>query len=537
MSDAPPVSSSAAHLRAELKKRVRVTPRADGVGAAKQARGQAIEDDELLLTNPISGSTQAGNASTRNPKRAIPASRRGFRQRHGLHAALAGLVLFVLTGGLYLGSLGLGNRLSGADDSQAAQADYRALQLLEHAALVERPAFWQERAVSIGRGETVFGALLRLGADRDRASQAVAALTRLNLGANFRQNQRLTAYFDADERNRPTLAALTARTAPDESILLERSVNNDFLPRILKMDLRPDLRFSDGRIEGSLYASVRKAGASDREVDAFLDVFKYDVDFERDIQAGDRFQILFERLVDDRFETIKTGDLLFLALDTGSVDKKFYRFTTQDDGKTDFYDENGRSARKFLIRSPVNATRVSSGFGYRRHPILGYTKLHKGIDFAAPSGTPVVAAGDGIVVKAGFFGGYGRYVRIRHPTGLETAYAHLSSFARNIRPGARISQGQRIGAVGSSGNSTGPHLHYEILVKGKAVNPSAIKAQTGRQLSGELLDAFYAEKDRIEGLIAVRARASETSLAGSTPAPPAGQATPLALPFGANALP
>lgn len=535
MSDAPPLSPKGAHLRAELKKRMRLS--ADARDAAPIM--QAGADDELLLTRPISRSADSGMTSPHSQNaEGIVRSRRNFRHRHGLHAALAGLVLFVLAGGLYLGSLGLGDRVAGAADSQAAQADYRALQLLEHAALLERPAFWQERAISIGRGETVFGALLRLGADRDRANQAVAALTRLNLGANFRQNQRLTAYFDADERNRPVLAALTARTAPDESILLERGVNNDFLPRILKMDLRSDLRFSDGRIEGSLYASVRKAGASDREVDAFLDVFKYDVDFERDIQAGDRFQILFERLVDDRFETIKTGDLLFLALDTGSVDKKFYRFTTQDDGKTDFYDENGRSARKFLIRSPVNATRVSSGFGYRRHPILGYTKLHKGIDFAAPSGTPVVAAGDGIVVKAGFFGGYGRYVRIRHPTtGLETAYAHLSSFARNIRPGVRVSQGQRIGAVGSSGNSTGPHLHYEILVKGKAVNPSAIKAQTGRQLSGELLGAFYAEKDRIEGLINARARANETSLTGGAQALQPGPAPPLALPFGAEASP
>lgn len=213
---------------------------------------------------------------------------------------------------------------------------------------------------------------------------------------------------------------------------------------------------------------------------------------------------------------------MFLALDAGKINKKFYRFTTPDDGKSDFYDEKGQSARKFLIRTPVNAARISSGFGYRRHPVLGYTKLHKGVDFAAPTGAPIVAAAAGVIVKASWFGSYGRYVRIRHSNGFETAYAHMSGFAKGVRAGAKVTQGQRIGYVGTTGRSTGPHLHYEVLVRGAAVNPNSLKPQTGRQLSGATLAAFEGEKNRIDALMRTPQAPipAFSSPAFSSPAPP-----------------
>ncbi len=377
--------------------------------------------------------------------------------------------------------------------------DYRNVQLLEHAAFADRPASWEQVEMRLGSGETVIAALSRSGVNRTEAANLLLALTRATTKPVFRAGQKFRIFFTGENENRQ-IAALTTRIAPESTILLERSANGDYSSRILTLDLTRSMAFVESEIEGSLYQSARIAGASDREVDLFIDVFKYDVDFQRDIQAGDRFSIFFEKFADERGRLVKSGDAMYLALKTGKISKEFYRFTTPDDGKSDFYDAKGQSARKFLIRTPVNAARVSSGFGYRRHPVLGYTRLHKGVDFAAPTGTPIVAAAGGVVVKASWFGSYGRYVRIRHSKGFETAYAHMSGFAKNIRNGAKVSQGQRIGYVGTTGRSTGPHLHYEVLIKGAAINPNSLRPQTGRQLSGTMLAAFAAEKDRIDAL-------------------------------------
>jgi murein DD-endopeptidase MepM/ murein hydrolase activator NlpD len=260
------------------------------------------------------------------------------------------------------------------------------------------------------------------------------------------------------------------------------------------------------QVETSLYASALKLGATSREIEALADAFSYDVDFQRDVRAGDHFELVFERYYDDEGNTVRTGDLLFVALESRRGPRAFYAFLAPGDSRVDWYDADGKSARRFLMRTPINGARLSSGFGMRRHPILGYSRMHRGTDFAAPTGTPILAAGEGVVVRAGPNGSYGNYVRIRHGDGYETSYAHMSRFARGLRAGTRVRQGQIIGYVGSTGRSTGPHLHYEVMRRGAQVNPMTLRVANGRNLEGRALELFQIERQRIDTLRQARAR-------------------------------
>ncbi len=203
---------------------------------------------------------------------------------------------------------------------------------------------------------------------------------------------------------------------------------------------------------------------------------------------------------DERGDVLKGGDMLYASLDGKALKKAFYRFTPSDDGVVDYFDESGQSARKFLMKTPINGARISSSFGNRVHPILGYTKLHKGTDFAAPTGTPIYAAGNGVIARYGPFSTYGNYALIKHANGYETAYGHMSRYVAGLHAGSHVHQGQVIGYVGMTGGATGPHLHYEVHIKGKPVNAMQLKLPTGRKLTGAQLAAFDAERDRIDVL-------------------------------------
>ena len=227
--------------------------------------------------------------------------------------------------------------------------------------------------------------------------------------------------------------------------------------------------------------------------------FSFDVDFQRELQPGDRFALLYETLHEHDGQLAKPGDLLYAELVLSGKPIGIYRFTPES-GITDYFTADGRSVRKSLLRTPIDGARISSGYGMRRHPILGYSKMHRGVDFAAPTGTPIYAAGHGTVEKAARFGGYGKYVRIRHNGSYKTAYAHLSRYGRGIKAGARVKQGQVIGYVGSTGRSTGPHLHYEVISNGKQVNPRSIKLPAGERLKGADLKAFQEARERIDAL-------------------------------------
>jgi murein DD-endopeptidase MepM/ murein hydrolase activator NlpD len=244
-------------------------------------------------------------------------------------------------------------------------------------------------------------------------------------------------------------------------------------------------------------------------------IYSYDVDFQRKVQPGDSFDVFFAGEDEGTNPTEKT-EVLFASLTVGGETKKYYRFQTPDDATVDFYDETGKSAKKFLVRKPVNNAIMRSGFGGRRHPILGYVKMHTGVDWATPYGTPIFASGNGVVEKVGWEGGYGKYVRLKHNNGYETAYGHMSAYARGLEPGKRVRQGQVIGFVGSTGMSTGAHVHYEILVNGRFVDPIRIKLPRGRSLEGPMLSNFEKERDRLDAMMNTRGSPARVSDATGT---------------------
>jgi hypothetical protein len=250
----------------------------------------------------------------------------------------------------------------------------------------------------------------------------------------------------------------------------------------------PRLVHFEGSIRGSLFEAAMAQGVPVAMLTEMIKAFSYDVDFQRDIQPDDHFELMFERGADKRYNDAK---LVYASMTLSGKEMKLYRFA-DGQGGVDYYNQAGESAKKALLKTPVDGAKISSGFGMRFHPILHYTTQHKGIDFAVMTGTPVMAAGAGTIDYAGTNGSYGVYVRIKHDGTHETAYAHLSRLAKGIRPGAHVAQGQTIAYSGSTGRATGPHLHYEVLVNESQVNPMSVKFQAGRKLAGKELAKFQA---------------------------------------------
>jgi murein DD-endopeptidase MepM/ murein hydrolase activator NlpD len=264
------------------------------------------------------------------------------------------------------------------------------------------------------------------------------------------------------------------------------------------------------RLYQSIYETALRNKVPASIIEDMVKIYSYDVDFQRKVQPGDSFDVFYAGEDEGATVTEKT-EVLFASLTVGGETKKYYRFQTPDDSVVDFYDETGKSAKKFLVRKPVNNAIMRSGFGGRRHPILGFVKMHTGVDWATPYGTPIFASGNGIVEKVGWEGGYGKYVRLRHNNGYETAYGHMSAYAKGMEPGKRVRQGQVIGFVGSTGMSTGAHVHYEILVNGRFVDPMRVKLPRGRSLEGPVLAGFEKERDRLDAQMINRGGAARVS--------------------------
>jgi murein DD-endopeptidase MepM/ murein hydrolase activator NlpD len=269
------------------------------------------------------------------------------------------------------------------------------------------------------------------------------------------------------------------------------------------------------RLYQSIYETAMRNKVPASVIEDMVRIYSYDVDFQRKVQPGDSFDVFFAG--EDEGATItEKNEVLFASLTVGGETKKYYRFQTPDDSVVDYYDESGKSAKKFLVRKPVNNAIMRSGFGARRHPILGYVKMHTGVDWATPYGTPIFASGNGVVETAGWEGGYGKYVKLKHNNGYETAYGHMSAFAKGLEPGKRVRQGQVIGFVGSTGASTGAHVHYEILVNGRFVDPMRVKLPRGRSLDGPLMAGFEKERDRLDAMMSNRGAGARVSDAAST---------------------
>jgi len=254
------------------------------------------------------------------------------------------------------------------------------------------------------------------------------------------------------------------------------------------------------RLYQSIYETAMRYQIPKQAIESLIRIYSYDVDFYYKTQPGDSFDVLYAG-DDENPGADNKNDIMFASLTVGGDSKKFYRFQTPDDGIVDYYDETGKSVKKFLVRKPVATGILRSGFGDRNHPLLGVMKFHTGVDWAAPLGTSIYASGNGVIDKVGWESGYGKYVKIRHANGYETAYGHMTAFARSIVPGARVRQGQVIGYIGSTGLSTGPHLHYEIIVNGHWVDPMRLKLPRGRVLEGPMLASFEQERNRLDRLV------------------------------------
>jgi murein DD-endopeptidase MepM/ murein hydrolase activator NlpD len=340
--------------------------------------------------------------------------------------------------------------------------------------------------LSILPGETFEAAVSRAGVGRDDARAAVETLSKAMDTVNIRAGLAFDAAIarPRGERGPARLVGLSLRTGPASALTLSRTFDGALRLRELDEKVSDDTVAAEGKIDGSLYQSAAKLGATPAVTAQIVKLFSHKLDFERDIQPGDSFKLVFNR-----------------------------RVTESADGHVEYFDDEGKNIKGFLLRTPVDGARITSTFGRRRHPVLGYTRAHQGVDFGAGSGAPILAAGDGVVVEAGRKGGYGNWVRVRHSGGWDTGYAHASRYAKGIRKGVRVRQGQVIAYVGSTGMSTGPHLHYEVWLNGKRVNPIGAKVPQGTVLAGSELAAFKAQKTRIAGLLDGAAKETQLALA------------------------
>lgn len=369
-------------------------------------------------------------------------------------------------------------------------------------AYIPRPAK-ETLSVEIASGDTMLDVLTEQGVSRDQAVNAVDAMRKVYNPGRLKAGQEVELKLHhRDEES--ALLQLSMRVNPLETVKIQQSAGR-FLAEKIEISTRRKLMRSGGAIRGSFYQTAANAGLPPQMIHELITAFSYDVDFQRDIQPGQQMDVLFEHLVDEDGKTVKRGALKYAALDLGNRKIELYHYRDQY-GNMGYFHPNGESVRKSMLKTPVNGARISSGFGMRRHPILGYSKMHKGMDFAAPTGTPVYAAGDGIVQRSSYFGAYGNYLQIKHNGMYASAYGHLSRFAPGIRPGSRVRQGQIVAYVGTTGRSTGPHLHYEILKYGTQVNPNIAKFQAGNLLEGRELAVFKQQVNHLKTQMAALPR-------------------------------
>ena len=315
---------------------------------------------------------------------------------------------------------------------------------------------------------------------------------------SLKKNQRL--YFKIDRKNNIRIVKFKIEIDKKKDLEFSRHSNlKKFSTKIIEKNLTRVIIFKEGIIENSLYDTAINLDIKPNTIIEFARLYGFQVDFQRDIWKGDSFQIIYEQFENEDSSLIESGDIIFSNLNTQGNDLNLYRFELGKN-ENDYFDENGKSMRKTLMKTPINGARLSSPFGKRKHPILGFTKMHTGTDFAAPTGTPIMASGDGVVTRAQWCGGGGNCVKIKHNSVYQTVYAHMSKFGRGIKKGVRVKQGQIIGYVGSTGLSTGPHLHYEVIENGKKINSQKLKLPSGKTLKGKQRNEFEVNKIKIDVL-------------------------------------
>jgi murein DD-endopeptidase MepM/ murein hydrolase activator NlpD len=386
-----------------------------------------------------------------------------------------------------------------------------------------------ERVHVVKKGDSVTSVLRDQGATPDEARAIAATLGPRGRDGGLKEGEKLRilmapASSIPDARLQPcrviiandtTIEAVAALSDLGKYVAVDVQSMNTVTETVDSASTNDD-DDDDGsgvRLYQSIYETAMRNKVPAPVIEAMIRIYSYDVDFQRKVQPGDSFDVFYAG-EDEGSTANDKNDVLFASLSVGGETKKYYRFQTPDDGVVDYYDETGKSAKKFLVRKPVNDAIMRSGFGGRRHPILGFVKMHTGVDWATAYGTPIFASGNGVLEKVGLEGGYGKYIRIKHNNGYETAYGHMSAFAKGMEIGKRVRQGQVIGFVGTTGMSTGPHVHYEILVNGRFVDPMRIKLPRGRSLEGPLMGNFEKERDRMDGMMTGRGGPARVSDAG-----------------------
>ena len=304
--------------------------------------------------------------------------------------------------------------------------------------------------------------------------------------------------FKIDKKNNTKIINFTIEVDKKKNFLFQRSDNETYISKVIEKSLIKKITYKEGIIKSSLYNAAIKNEIKPNTIIEFARLYGFQVDFQRDIWKNDSFQIIYEEFKNEEGFVIETGNIIYANLNVQNTDLKLYKFEYED--KIDYFDENGKSIKKTLMKTPINGARLSSSFGKRKHPILGFTKMHTGTDFAAPKGTPIMASGDGIIIKSSWCGGGGNCVKIKHNSVYQTVYAHMSKFGRGIKKGVRVKQGQTIGYVGSTGLSTGPHLHYEVIENGRKINSQKLKLPSGKILKGNLRKKFEVSKIKVDVL-------------------------------------
>lgn len=359
-----------------------------------------------------------------------------------------------------------------------------------------------EKLITVAKGDTFISILNNLGLGYDEAHDLYTSFKKVYNPAAIKIGQKIlvSGTYDNELKKMTVINNIVIEDGITQRYILEKNAEGKYNAVSQKEELISEVNNASGVISGSLSQSMNKQGVPYKVVNEFIKIFSYSVDFRRDVRKGDRFEIIFENNITKEGKVASYGNILYAGLQLRNEKVSLYRFKDSK-GNADYYTEKGYAMKKTLHRKPLafQNARISSPFGKRRHPIFRDLRIHWGVDYAAPKGTKIFAGGDGVIQVAKYNGGYGNYIKIRHNSEYSTAYGHMWKFAKGIKPGVRVKQGQVIGYVGSTGRSTGPHLHYEVVRNGKRVNPTTIKASTGNNLAGKDLKSFTKMVGEIKG--------------------------------------
>ena len=360
------------------------------------------------------------------------------------------------------------------------------------------------KTVTLKSGESLGPLLQKNGVSGPIAYQLTQKFAQVYNPRDLRAGQNISLYFDdsvpADEEGYQHLIGMSLKPNVERAIHINRLQNGEFSAKDIAITFPMEIVKVSGLIQNSLYLDASEMGVPDKVTIQFSHIYEHSVDFARDIRKDDAFTMAFELYRDRQGNPIKAGDLVYTSFSPRGNTTQYWLYELES-GSENYFDAEGKGAKRKLMRTPINGARLTSSFGSRRHPVLGYTRQHNGVDFGAASGTPIMAAGVGVVERANRYGSFGNYIRISHSDGYKTAYAHLKSFARGIKAGTRVTQGQTIGYVGTTGSSTGPHLHYEVHKNGKPINPNSLSSLSGKPLPSAEKDNFLARRNEIDKLI------------------------------------